>query len=192
MYRFKLCIIGCLVAASLASAEEADRASRQDPRRIFNRTGFIENARLDRCWYTQTYQEPNPHFMPADLKHTTHHDLHLLRFSDPKCMASSLGARGDVLGDINKSKINQMVTSWFLGTVVRRDANFEVYATYSPGKSGFQGHGECIQSKKYPSKGIAIEYVFENDAIKSVIYMGSVGGCGDKKIWQAGGVRSTE
>ena len=115
--------------------------------RVFLKRGFILNAAGAKCWYTQRYEETNPHFMPKNMKHTTHHDVRTIVFDDIDCMSYNL--LGDnmtaVCEQINKTMIKKIITGWFLGTYVLKDANFDTEQTYLPGE--YQSRSECIQSK---------------------------------------------
>ena len=144
----------------------------------FNKQGFIVNAEGEKCLYRQTYEETNPHFMPPSLKNTTHHDVRTIRFTDPECMADSLGGVGDAAKEINKAMINNVLTSWFMGSYVLDDARYDIRALRKPGID--QARGDCIVSLTYPTKGIAIEYVSDGAGITGVIYAPTYG-CGDKK-----------
>ena len=166
-------LIGNLTAAT-------GRAEEPKPH-VFLKRGFILNAVGKKCWYTQRYEETNPHFMPEKLKRTTHHDVRTIVFDDLNCMSYDLLGDNmtDVCEQINKTMIKRTITSWFLGTYVLKNANFDVEQIYPPGE--YQSRGECIQSKTYPSKGIAIEYFSYDTGIPGVTYMQSLGGCGDPK-----------
>ena len=140
----------------------------------FNRTGSIYNGVDQECTYTQTYEETNPHFMRADMQHTTHQDVRTIQFDDPECMENIS------VNKIPHLMINNSVSGWFLETYVKKDAAFDTRNLYHPGE--YQSRGFCIQSKKYPSKGIAIEYLYtsDGDSITGVIYMLALGGCGER------------
>ena len=156
--------IFCCLIALTANAQEYPK--------VFLKKGFVLNGSGQKCWYTQKYEETNPHFMPEKMKRTTHHDLRTITFSDPKCMADSL----EVVPDLNKMMNNRLISSWFLGTYVLKDADFDTEKTYPPGD--YQARGECIQSKTYPTKSIAVEYLRREKSITGVLHMLNIGGCG--------------
>ena len=132
----------------------------------FNQAGFIRNGVNEKCTYSQTYEETNPHFMPANMKHTTHQDVRTIRFHDTECMANTIDGL-NIYEPINKMMINNIISGWFLEAYVTRDASFDTRNLYHPGK--YQARGFCLQSKRYPSKGIAIEYLSDGDNITGVI-----------------------
>ena len=121
----------------------------------------------EKCRYIQTYEQTNPHFEKADKKHMTHQELRTIRFDDPDCMGTTI---------VDKMMINNVVSRWFLGTYVLKDAAFDTRNLRRPGK--YEARGQCIQSKTYPPKAIAIEYLSEGDSITGVVYMPALGGCG--------------
>ena len=66
-------IYAALAAATVALAPNSHA---QDPDPYgFQARGFIHNAVSAKCWFVQTYQRTNPHFMSASMKHTTNHNL---------------------------------------------------------------------------------------------------------------------
>ena len=54
--------------------------------------------------------------------------------------------------------------------------DFDTEKTYPPGD--YQARGECIQSKTYPTKSIAVEYLRREKSITGVLHMLNIGGCG--------------
>ena len=162
--------IGLFAATTISAAQD------RDPRG-FPQSGYINNGVGDKCGYSQIYEQTNPHFMPSGMKSTTHQEVRTIRFIDPDCMANSIKG-ADFYEPINMMMINNIVTGWFLGTYVIRDANFDTRNLHQPGK--YQARGQCIQSKAYPSKAIAIEYFSDGDSITSVAYMLALGGCGER------------
>ena len=161
--------IGLTLLATAAATEERDPKG-------FNQTGFIQNGAGQNCTYTQTYEQTNPHFMPDNMKHTTHQDLRIIRFDTPDCMANTINDV-DIYEPINKMMIADVVARWYLGSYVLEDAAFDTRNRHHP--TEYEARGECIQSRTYPSKGIVIEYVTEGDSITSVFYMLAFSGCGD-------------
>ena len=55
-----------------------------------------------------------------------------------------------------------------------------ISVNYHPGE--YQARGFCIQSKRYPIKGIAIEYLYtpDGDSITEVIHMMALSQCGER------------
>ena len=140
----------------------------------FSRTGSVHNGVGQECTYTQTYEETNPHFMRASMQHTTRQDVRTIQFDNPECM------KNISVNKIPHLMINNTVSDWIIRTYVKKDAAFDTRNLHHPGED--QARGFCIQSKSYPSKGIAIEYLYtsDGDSITGVIYMLALGGCGER------------
>ncbi|MDE0527543.1 MAG: hypothetical protein OXH85_02460 [Truepera sp.] len=138
-----------------------------DPKGI-QHGGFIRNGINERCWFTQIYEETNPHFMPPSLQHTTHHDLRTIIFDDPECMAGAYDT-------LNKMMINNAITRWLRGNYFVRDIEFDTQDILPPAED--QARGNCLQSTNYPSKGIYIEYRMDAGNITSVFYMEALDSC---------------
>ena len=144
----------------------------------FGKTGYIRNETNEWCAYTQVYEETNPHFLPASRRHFTHQDVRTLRFDDPGCMAEdSASTAGRVSSNVKS--INDEVSRWFLGTYYFKDADFDTGNLRLRGK--YEARGACIQSRRYPQSGIAIEYLLGAVGIASVIYMPAFAGCGPQR-----------
>ena len=165
---YALAAISLLYLPSIAAAQQSDPKG-------FNQSGFIRNGIGDKCWYKQSYESTNPRFMEPALQHTTHHDVRTIQFNDPNCMANELDG-ANFYGPINRRMINIIITGWFTGSYVLADANYDVENLYPPGE--MQARGQCIQSKTYPTRGIAIEYFLDSDSITRVTYMPALAGCG--------------
>ena len=133
----------------------------------FGQKGHITNALGERCAYSQSCEETNPHFMTPALKHTTSHELRTIIFDNPSCM--------EELEGVNKEIINRQITGWYTGTFVLRDARFDTSHLRSPGRS--QSRGKCIQSREYPGKGIAVEYFTRYGSTTKVVHMMGLRGC---------------
>lgn len=143
----------------------------------FDKRGFINNAAGKPCLYTQTYDETNPHFMPQSLRNTTHHDLRTIRFEDHGCMADQIEGM-PVAEMVNEYMIAQMISSWFTGTYVLADADYDARNLRAP--SAEQVRGDCMVSTRYPSKAVSIEFVREAGSITLVIYAPAFGCGGDR------------
>ena len=74
--------------------------------------------------------------------------------------------------------INNPIAGWFLGTCFMEDAAFDTRNLHRPGRS--EARGQCIQSKTYPSKGIAIECLSDRNSMTDVAYMPALSGCGKR------------
>ena len=166
-----LCLFAMISLLCFPSITDAQQA---DPKG-FNRDGFISNGIGDRCAYTQTYEETNPHFMEPAHQQTTHHDLRTIQFTDPDCMANELNGT-DIYEPINMRNINIVIAGWFTGSYILEDANYDVDTFSPPGE--MQARGRCIRSRTYPTKGIAIEYFSDGNSITGVTYMPAIMGCG--------------
>ena len=168
MLLFAFSVLCCITLAVTANGLEPYGST-------FTQAGFIRNGVNEKCAYTQTYEETNPHFMHANMKQTTHQDVRTIRFDDSECMANTIDGL-DIYEPINKMMINNIIVGWFRGTYVAKDAAFDTRKIHHPGE--YQARGLCLQSKRYPSKGIAIEYLSTGDSITGVIYMLALSGCG--------------
>ena len=69
-----------LVAAP-ASAQDVD------PYR-FQKRGFIINAVAAKCWFVQTYEKTNTHFMSPSRKHMTNQNVRTIDFDESECMSN--------------------------------------------------------------------------------------------------------
>lgn len=168
MKRGLVCLVLTVVfVVTIASHARADRDRYEN---LFNKSGFIQSWTGEKCWYDQTYQETNPHFMPEKFKETTYHELRTITFRDPACMADN---------DINRISIRKVVSRWFLGTYFRKDAWFRNNKIHRP---KIESRGECIRSLKYPSKGIVLDYFTADGNIAKVLHMTSTLGCLDNVI----------
>ena len=156
-----------LALALLVALGATGQAQEPDPKGI-QHGGFIRNGVNEMCWYTQIYEETNPHFMPPALQNTTHHDLRTITFNDPNCMASAHD-------DLNKMMINNAITRWFRGAYFVRDIEFDTQDILPP--AALQARGNCLQSTNYPSKGIYVEYIMEAGNITGVAYMVALDSC---------------
>lgn len=165
-----------VAAAALLWAGVAQTADIDRYGSTFNRSGFIANGIGEKCWYRQVFEETNPHFMKPGLKNTTYQEVRIILFEDPKCMAHTLNDL-EIYEPINRLMINNVITRWVSSTYVRRDADFDTRNLRRHGKH--EARGYCIQSARYPSKGITIEYEGDGESIASVIYMLALGGCGE-------------
>jgi len=76
-------------------------------------------------------------------------------------------------GDVNVRMINFAVSRWHS----HEDAAFAVRLDELRKGSLLQVRGHCIQSKRYPQVGIAIEYFEQNGYIVGVKHSHTVGGC---------------
>ena len=158
-----------LVLAFTSFAQVAIGADRYGHR--FNKEGFIQNGKGKKCWYSQSYQETNLHFMPSNMRHTTHQDVRTIEFRDPGCMSDG---GNDVFRFLNKRAIRRTVAGWFLGTYIRKDARYDIDKARRP---KMEAKGECIQSKQYPTRGIVMDYLVENGSIVKAVYMPATFGC---------------
>lgn len=127
--------------------------------------GYIQNDKGEECWYTQVVKENNSYFH-GSLKGSNG----IITFDKPTCMSDSgLGL------DINKMMINNIISRWYSHS----DANFQTRVSEMYKGSALQKRGKCIQSKKYPSIGITVDYFIKNNSITGVIHGSSVQGCTD-------------
>lgn len=124
--------------------------------------GFIATDSGKHCSYTQTTQNGVKYFHELPGTHST------LTFDDPACMKDTgLGL------DINKMMVNNTLARWYS----HQDAAFKTTVSNTYRTSPLQVRGQCIQSAKYPSIGIAIEYVVANHSITQVKHAATVGAC---------------
>lgn len=125
--------------------------------------GYIQNDKGEKCYYMQVVLEDNNYFH-GSMKETDG----IITFDNPNCMAD----RGLGL-DVNKMLINNIISRWYS----HRDANFLTHPSEMFKGSLLQKKGKCIQSKKYPNIGIAIDYFIKNNSITGVIHGSTILGC---------------
>ena len=122
----------------------------------FQQRGFILNGIGEKCWFTQSYFNNKPHFWKKSFPDADDHELRILTFTNPRCMRDDLkGFDADISRMLNSHMINVRLSNFYTGTYVIKDANFDTREIKPHGK--FEDRGQCIQSKQYPSKGIAVE-----------------------------------
>ena len=162
----------CLVQATWAQTEPYPKT--------FTGRGFINNGIGQKCWYKQVYKETDPYFMKKSMKHTTHQDLRVIKFDKPLCMSDNLKELSpDIAKMLNEVAINRLIARWYSGTYVKKDASFDVDNLRPPNPSALgQAKGKCMQSRTYPTKSIAIDYIRHDRAIAGVFHMQNLGGCG--------------
>jgi len=151
-------IIAILMFISLSTSGSAVAGPINPPKK-----GYIKNDQGDKCWYTQVLKENNTYFH-GSLKETDG----IITFDDPTCMANS----GSGLGT-NKMMINSAISRWYS----HYGANFQTRASEMHNGSLMQKKGKCIQSKKYPSLGVTVDYFIENKSIIGLIHGNSIQGC---------------
>ena len=150
MKRALLSLFTVLVAANSAHAE-------------FPTRGFIQNYAGEGCMFTQTAQEGSHHFYGSDLTSI----LRTVTFIDESCMTGSSGEMAENIANIN-AEIARPYS--------HADANFAL-GEHELMKGGLmQKRGKCIQSRKYPLIGVAVEYVKGKTGIAKV-YHSSTTGC---------------
>lgn len=94
-------------------------------------------------------------------------------------MAAYPAAAGDwYASTFNRVMINDVMAHWFSGTYMMVDAAFDSRNLHSHDSGEVQR--QCFQSKTYPRKGIAIEYLSMNGSVNGVIYMPTLAGCGEQ------------
>lgn len=126
--------------------------------------GYITNETGQQCWYRQAVDPAPSYFHSLPGPHIT------LTFDDPKCMRDT----GQGLGlDIAKMLINNNIVR----NHSRPDANFATLPDQMYPSSLLQVRGQCIQSQKYPTRGVAVEYIIAGQAIKAVKHASTVAGC---------------
>lgn len=155
------------------------KAQHPDPHR-FQQRGFINNGIGEKCWFSQTYYNHKAYFSVESLEGIQGQEVRVVTFDNPKCMRDDLsGFDTDVSQMLNHRMINLRISSWYLQTYVKRDAKFDVDNLRPNGK--YEARGKCIQSKTYPSKGIAVDYVTNGRSITHVYHTMALAGCGSAK-----------
>lgn len=123
--------------------------------------GFIINAAGQQCWYVQNVEQA-AHF------HAIPGPISTLVFADQHCMsATGLDA------EINVRMINIAISRWYSHT----DAGFAVELGELRKGSVLQVRGKCMQSRRYPAIGVAIEYFQQKGYLVGVKHSPTVGGC---------------
>lgn len=121
--------------------------------------GYIVNSEGQKCWYDQTIKEDNTYFHKS-MKGTNG----VIKFKDPTCMSDN---------STNKMMINNVISRWYSHS----DANFQTRESELYDGSMMQINGKCIQSQKYPSIGIMVDYYTEDNKITGLIHGSSIQGC---------------
>ena len=173
----RACVAALLICASAASAQYptldyaklsgiGNRISKAAPP-TGNPRGFIQNAEGGRCQYVQvaTGETQRSHFFPEALVGSDT----VLAFDDPSCMA----AADSVFLEINQRQINRVLARWYS----LPDADFEVEPAKMAKRCEFQTQGGCLQSRKYPTKSILVEYFRKGEGISTVVHTEGIGGC---------------
>lgn len=151
MKRTLLCLPFVLLAATTAHAE-------------FPTRGFIQNYAGEGCMFTQTAQEGSHHFYGSELTSI----LRTVTFIDESCMTGSSGEMA-----VNIANINAEIARPYS----HADANFALGEHELMNSSFMQKRGRCIQSRKYPIIGVAVEYVKGKTGIAKVYHATTANGC---------------
>lgn len=130
---------------------------------LFQPKGYIQNDQGEQCWYHQEVVEGSNYFHDGVTA-----NIGVLSFDDPTCMsASELGQT------VNKMMINNVISRWYS----RSDADFQTRESELFPTSLLQKRGQCIQSKKYPTTGIVVDYEESRESIVRVRHGMSAQGC---------------
>lgn len=129
----------------------------------FQKKGFIQNDRGEKCWYSQVTDQESTYFHES-LKGT----MGTITFDDPQCMSEA-----DVGLDVNKMMINNAISRWYSHS----DAAFQTRVSELFPSSMFQKTGLCVQSKTYPTIGITVGYEVKGNSIVRVRHGSSIQGC---------------
>lgn len=121
--------------------------------------GYIKNVDGEKCWYKRSINKKEKYF------HNLTSITDTMVFENKTCMEN------DDIG-VNVMMINNVVSRWYSHS----DANFQNRKFEMFETSRSQKKGRCIQSKKYPNIGIAIDYI-GGKYIRSVKHTGTVQGC---------------
>jgi hypothetical protein len=147
----KKAILICVIAACTTAAHS------------FNAKGYIQNMKGQQCWYTQKQIQGTAYF------HTVPGTYYDLRFDNPACMAW----QSDIERDAHIQNINFIVTRWHSHS----DANFATQASAMYRTSPMQTKGQCVQSKKYPGIGVAVEHIQSGTSFVGVKHASTIQGC---------------
>ncbi len=159
---FALVFSGVLTVLGTAQAQIKDPNG-------FPSRGFIINGIDEKCWYAQEYFGHKPHFLTEKLTDLDGQELRVITFENPNCMREELEGLGpEVSRMLNERMINTHISTWYLGTCVIKNAKFDIDTLRLPGK--YEIRGKCIQSRTYPSKGIAVDYLTRNGSITQVYH----------------------
>lgn len=151
-----------LMAATVLTSILGASFAFANPVGVLNK-GFIQNDKGDKCWYTQVLKDNNTYFHDS-LKGVNG----VITFDNNLCMSDSgLGLNA------NKMMINNIISRWYSHS----DADFQNRVPEMFNGSALQKRGKCIQSKKYPTIGITVDYFIKNNSITGVIHGSSVLGC---------------
>ncbi len=123
--------------------------------------GFILNSTGQKCWFTQQVEQV-AHFQTIPAPTST------LVFADPRCMsATGLDA------EINVRMINLAISRWYS----HPDAEFAVQLGELRKSSPIQVRGKCMQSRRYPTIGVALEYFQQNGYLVGAKHAPAAGAC---------------
>ena len=127
------------------------------------RAGYVISASGAKCAFNQRFENESGYFH-GSLKGKRG----VISFNDPGCMKADSASL-----DINKMMINNTVGRWYS----HADANFLTRAEELFRTSELQSRGQCIQSQRYPTIGITVDYVIQGGAIVEVSHGPAVMGC---------------
>ncbi len=135
-------------------------------REFFLKKGYINNNNGKKCWYTQKTDPENRYF-----HETMTSNVGIMTFDDQRCMSDpEFGLFGL---NAMKKVINNVISGWYSHS----DAAFKTGVDELYPGSLFQKRGLCIQSTKYPSIGITVDYEVKNNSIVKVRHGVAADGC---------------
>ncbi len=126
---------------------------------VGNYEGFVNNFSGEKCWYKQvvTRDSSVSYFFETLQGADT-----LMIFDDPKCMHDELNGWGMRHSQI---AVNTVISRWYS----KPDARFLVEPEDMFRRSDLQIRGWCIQSSKYPTQGITIDYFADSENNLAVV-----------------------
>ena len=125
------------------------------------RYGEIHNAGGFGCTFSQRQER-------TEYLHTLPAGETILTFHDPHCMSAEGSA-----GFQNRAAIARVIAYPYS----HADADFAVYPTEWFEPISFQRRGQCIQSRRYPDMGVAVEVTTSDGYITEVRHSITVSGC---------------